>query len=745
MSYLQPASDKKGLSPDWFPANFQAVIWRNWDIVPIKNIAAALNCTEDRVKQSASELGLNPDVIPNPLWMSRGYLTIIRNNWHIASYGQILKLLSIDEKELAFILKEDDFMWTKMGNFKPSTIDNMHRELTESEKCETEKIRENVLIYRQLTDFSDSSDNFDNFGNSNNSDNSFDFLKEFYNKSGENDDINNINDNIVLNKSVFRIAYSYFAVYGDPLLNEKLDPYPDELLKRYAQTGVNGVWLQGILYQLADFKFDPNMSKDREKRISNLKKLIKRAAKYNIGVYLYMNEPRAMPAEFFEKYPHFNHLKGEQEYDAFAMCTSQPEVRDYLYNGMKQLFTEAKGLAGFIAITMSENLTNCYSRTAPANIKCERCKERKPAEVVAEVNNILAKGAHDADPSAKAISWTWAWGNDWTKEAIDMLCENQIIQCTSEESLITRVGGVAGSVLDYTISQPGPGEKSKAVWQYAAERGFELSAKVQINNTWELSNIPYIPALDLIETHIKNLIKQKITNLQLCWTLGGYPSINMQLVDYLMQNPENSAKDFLIHIFGCEFGAKVYEAQKIFGRAFAEFPYHIGTAYAAPQNFGVSAPFYMQNTGYTATMIGFPYDDINSWRSIYPVEIYTNQMLKVAEGMGESLEKLREVKNTAKPENENELLDDMILNVEAAACKMRSVCNHIQFVTARNATNRNGMIEAIKKEKENVMRMIELRKKDSRIGFEASNHYFYSIQDLLEKLLNLDWCINKLI
>ena len=232
----------KALSPDWFPANFQAVIWRNWGMVPVKNIAAALECTETQVKQSAKMLGLEADITVNPMWQSRGYLTIIRVNWHISSYEQILKLLGIDEKELAFILKEDDFMWIKMGGFKPDVEDNLYRELTESEKSAAEKIPK-----------------FDGV------DNSFDFLDKFY--------INNTaKTDITADKNGFRIAYSYFAVYGDPLLNEALDPYPEELLRQYAQAGVNGVWLQGILYQLADFKFDLSVSANREKRITNLNK-----------------------------------------------------------------------------------------------------------------------------------------------------------------------------------------------------------------------------------------------------------------------------------------------------------------------------------------------------------------------------------------------------------------------------------------------------------------------------------------
>ena len=33
-----------------------------------------------------------------------------------------------------------------------------------------------------------------------------------------------------------------------------------------------------------------------------------------------------------------------------------------------------------------------------------------------------------------------------------------------------------------------------------------------------------------------------------------------------------------------------------------------------------------------------------------------------------------------------------------------------------------------------------LRAQDSRFGFEASNHYYYTQQDLKEKLLNLQYC-----
>ena len=76
-----------------------------------------------------------------------------------------------------------------------------------------------------------------------------------------------------------------------------------DLLARLAASGVDGVWLQGVLYTLAPFPWDPALSARYEERLDNLRELVARARRYGIGIYLYLNEPRAMPVEFFGAYP----------------------------------------------------------------------------------------------------------------------------------------------------------------------------------------------------------------------------------------------------------------------------------------------------------------------------------------------------------------------------------------------------------------------------------------------------------
>jgi len=506
MSALPQVSNKKAVSYEYFPTVWQNVIWRNWGYIPVNRIADALETSCENVYCAVKQMGLDENEPLNPMWKKRGYLTTIRDNWHICTYEQIMTLLNISADELAFILKEDDFMWVKLGNEKPQVEKTVYAPLTEEQLSRT---REIASLCKEA------------FGNY--KDNAFSFVEEFQKPVAEK----------VFSKAEgnnLRMIYPYFALYGDVLLDESLDPLPEQILKQYAQVGINGIWMQLVLYQLVEFPFDPALSKGWEKRIQSLRRLVAKAKKYGIGIYPYLNEPRSMPESFFEKYPH---LRGEAEGDYYAMCTSTKEVQDYLYHGVRKLFEMVPDLAGFFTITMSENLTNCYSRLE-GEMACPRCRERKPWEVVAEVNNLMAKGAHDACPNAKAVVWAWGWKDEWAEKVVPLLTEGQILQCTSEEAMQFQIGGVKGSVLDYTMSLCGPGDKAKNLWKIARKQKMPLSAKVQINNTWEMAVVPYIPVLEKVAGHIENLKAQGIKNLQMSWTLGGCPSPNLRLAAWLM-------------------------------------------------------------------------------------------------------------------------------------------------------------------------------------------------------------------
>ena len=131
-------------------------------------------------------------------------------------------------------------------------------------------------------------------------------------------------------------------------------------------------------------------------------------------------------------------------------------------------------------------------------------------------------------PDARVIAWMWGWNSKWSDEAISLLNDDVIVMCTSEEAMPTNISGVRGEVIDYTISIPGPGKRAVSNWSKAAASGHKTAAKVQLNNTWECSAVPYLPVIDLVAQHLDGLVKSDINGLMLSWTLGGYPSLNLE-------------------------------------------------------------------------------------------------------------------------------------------------------------------------------------------------------------------------
>lgn len=714
MSILPQGIEKKPISYDYFPTAWQAVVWRNWGYVPTGRIANALKTTEDNIRKAAEMLGLWPEQEADPVWDKRGYLTLIRNNWHICTYEQLLVLLDISEEMLAFILKEDDFMWCKMGELKPVVEAPVYTSLTEEQTLATGHIAK--LLKERFTA---------GYGQR---DNAFQFLEKYQQPAAEDEVlVEPVSDKL-------RMVYPYFALYGDALIDDSIDPLPEGLLAEYAKAGVNGIWIQLVLYQMIEFPFEPSISKGWQTRIKNLNKLVAKAKRYGIGIYPYLNEPRAMDDKFFQKYPH---LRGSREYDFYCMCTSQPEVQEYLYGGMKRLFELVPDLAGFFTITMSENLTNCISRTGRGPVECPRCSKRNRWEIVAEVNNLMAKGAHEAAPTAKAIVWTWGWDEAWTEKGVALLKERQIVQCTSETGLEYCIAGVEGQVADYTMSLCGPGELAKRVWKAARANGLQTSAKVQINVTWELSVVPFMPVFDKIAQHIRQLKEQGVEHVHAGWTLGGCPSPNLSLAAWLMDD-KGTVHDFLKDWLGEELGDIVDQAQQQLSRAFSEYPFHINSLYYGPQNFGPMAPFFLHDTGYRATMIGFPYDDMSRWIADYPAEVYEEQYRRLCDGWTAGMQILIPYRGRRAE------LDELLLMTEAAWCHYESAYHHVRFCNRRKENDVEAMLEVVHEEMETVQRLIGLRMKDSRIGYESSNHYFYTLQDLKEKMINLAFCEQEL-
>ena len=714
--------DKAVLDAEWFPSRMHCFVFRNWTCVPKARLAEVVGAAPRQVEALAAAMGLPPQGEVSPDWQTRGYITVLRRNWHLLPYGQLLTLLGQSREQLHFNLLEDDFLFVKLGNMKPA--------------CET-LVWDDAYLNAQ--DYPMPNVEYPSPPESREP--RFAFIPNLQ-VMGE------IPPPAAPDRASpfdLRFIFSYFAEYGDPLATPDVPSYPEGLLQRLAAQGVNGVWVHTVLRTLARDPAFPEFGEGCEKRIAGLRALVERARKYGIQVYLYMNEPRAMPAAFFDARPERTAMRGVKTRDGnVRMCTSTPEVRRWMCDALADVFTRVPGLGGVFTITASENETSCAAHNV--HPQCEHCENRDYAEMIAEVNRTIRDGVKRAAPDAKVIVWDWGWhGHGDAVDVIGKLPADCWFMSVSEWQLPIERGGVASAVGEYSISAVGPGPRATKHWAAAKARGMKCVAKVQAGTTWELGSFPYLPVMGLVAEHAKSLSAAGVDGLMLSWSLGGYPSPNLDVFHRAAKGA--GVDDVLDALARDRYGPKpvnaVHIAWQFFADGFREYPYHIGTLYHGPQHVGPANPFYLRPTGYTATMVGFPYDDLAAWRAVYPEEVWIRQMREVAAGcengcamFGIAIEKMDD---GVKAEARREL--DMY---RAQALHFASCANQAAFVAARDRGDKEAMRRIVTDEIAVVRKLLPLVEADSRIGYESSNHYFYIPQDLLEKLVNCQYVLSRL-
>ena len=715
---LPAGSAPPALGVPHFGGRLQAFVWRNWQLVPVRRMAETVGARESDVRVMGQSLGLGEPPTISRAVERRSFITVIRRNWHLLPYDQLLTLLGWRADQLEFALREDDFLFVKLGSLKPQCAPLKWSVPNPDEAARAAEI---AAVVRE------------EFGDAPlmGADPLFSFVERL---SAPPAGQQPAGDADAGEPGIPRFCYSYFALYGDALLDPSLDPYPDGYLARLAGSGVNGVWLQGLLANLSPFPWDERVSSRFEERREQLRHLVARAARHGVKVYIYLNEPRARPLAFFERYPH---LKGVVEGDHAALCTSTAEVRQWLGAAVESLCRAVPGLGGFFTITASENFTNCWSHFHGA--VCPRCGGRGAAEVIAEIHEVLHEGIRSAGRKQTLVAWDWGWADAWAEQVVEQLPDGVALMSVSEWDVPIERGGVRSRVGEYSLSALGPGPRARKHWAAAGRRGLSILAKVQVGNTWELAAVPYIPAVEQAWAHGRNLRAEKVSGLMLGWTLGGHPSPNLEAAVAGLAGAD--LEEVARRRHGTEFVEWVVKAWRGYSRAFREFPFHVGSVYHAPWQMGPANLLWAEPTGYAGTMVGLPYDDVARWRSIYPVEVWCAQLERVAEGFDTTSAELR----TAVGPNPAQSLVEELSFAEACAIHWRSAAVQARWIGLRDSPGRDPSRsqELLHAEIALARRLHRLQSSDSRIGFEASNHYFYVPLDLVEKVVNCRWLLSN--
>ncbi len=129
---------------------------------------------------------------------------MIRRNWHLLPYEQLLKLLDWTPEHLAFILREDDVLYIKLGSHKPKCEPLQYKSPDTSMQ---HREREIAQIVRE--EFPDHGNEIEPL---------FGFVAKLATMPKPTPVKHAASEQL-------RFCYSYSALYGDPLLDAETDPF----------------------------------------------------------------------------------------------------------------------------------------------------------------------------------------------------------------------------------------------------------------------------------------------------------------------------------------------------------------------------------------------------------------------------------------------------------------------------------------------------------------------------------------
>jgi len=98
---LPVGSHPDALETPHFPDRLHAFVWRNWQLVEPQRLAEVVGTSAENIVQIAESMGLPDSESVDSRMVKSGYITLVRRNWHLLPYDQLLTLLDMNCEQLA--------------------------------------------------------------------------------------------------------------------------------------------------------------------------------------------------------------------------------------------------------------------------------------------------------------------------------------------------------------------------------------------------------------------------------------------------------------------------------------------------------------------------------------------------------------------------------------------------------------------------------------------------------------------
>ncbi len=580
---------------------------------------------------------------------------------------------------------------------------------------------------------------------------------------------------------IFRRSESDFSV-DEPMQAPSV--YTREALAELAAHGFDGFWLRGRLGEaMASTVFPELNDPRREERIRALRTVIECGRAAGMGLYLYFNDPLALPADspFWRAHPD---LAGEPFTDwggqkVVSLCLSTPLAAQFLEQAAASVLRDLPGLAGVMLITASEHHTHCWSHyirysledgiTFPTvgPLRCPRCAQREPADLVAQITRAWRMAADAHAPDCRVIAWNWSWSiwyPDPQREVLDALPPGVEVMADWERGGQRAWRGRTIPVDEYALGYAGPSERFLGCLAAARESGRPMLAKLQIGTTHEIATVPNLPLLTNLHKKLAGMQELGIAGFLGTWNFGCTLTLNTYAIRHFLDNPVDyrNRDRFLTTLAQTYLGVAdpvlTIRAWDCFARAFEHYPFCIRLLYFSPLN---DAPAHPLSFRYLAKPLEGSWikhefgDQLEDCLGNFTMEEVTAAFVDLAKGWQDGLPWYEQALGVPAPAatavQRAHRLDELRC-AQMIGLQLRSVSNLFRFHRERQTlVKEHGLtppcdlprtdvlIGILRDEINNARAALPLVEADPRLGYHQEAHtYMYSAALIREKLAQME-------
>jgi len=532
--------------------------------------------------------------------------------------------------------------------------------------------------------------------------------------------------------------------------------WPDAYLSMVAHYGFDAIFASVYANPngaIAGWPYNYMMRRQNPARMHDL---IRRAARYGLDVYA----------------PIMHHLDGTPENEAVL----RKLIRDNV--------TEFPEIRGYVLLIEGFD----YERWPSWN----RGDMRKWIDFWTRGVGVAAEEMHKINPAIEVLAWDYnidfrPTATETKRYVIDRYAQDVTPLVTWENGKGFVRDGEHGYLKDYAINEVGPAEVAAVQIERARQRGMKVYAKADTFASWQYGTFPYLPIPQQWHARYQALEKYRIDGTMETWSYGFKPNIMAELRNWYSWSGAPPLDELLQAIARREFGPG---SEDLALTAWDHFSQAIRLVPDTGPNMGttnsIGSPFFFQKPKARAIVVEhswtpagiqaggvrvsayWPYapdrvilvpDFTNQtnaaarYASPFSLPVFNKYLLLAADQMEKGLGSYRRAALQAPAAKRKTAFREVLL-AEQLQRMMRSDQAILEFedlrlklAKAADAAERGRTVDRmtaiLKQELARTQAARDTQLRDSRLGYEWEQDYFYTPDVLAEKVLQIRGVLDR--